>query len=830
MYVPYYNKFFGRIICQNIKAKIIRENSISYDIFKEETDKVRATNGSCDKDYLFTPDGEYCYKCDSENSYGMPGCKGKCSFSKKRDRALKCEGECKDGYIESSEGVCSPCQAVSKGCYKCHYDTEYPFDYIGIKRKRRFVCDYCEGGFIQAKSGECLDCEDLGLSKCTKCELNPLNNQSYICINCIEGFFVNETGQCQTCDSTYFQEKKKCIKCSNNIEGGIDNCKYCKSDGDGVICNECISGYILLTNNNSCLDIGKNKELQQFLNCNKLTMENNELRCSKCKERYTLVNTKGIKKCIYIKSLFDKNFEINYENYFYTINNGQKDIEDYIITKKNDYIYKRYKAFLPCQEAENLGKEDNPLYSCTKCYERNNITNNYISHTSPVRITEENSNVSYCISSENYEELYNCTEAIFKIKKGRVEYNCKECIKNYVLTRNRLTNNYYCQSMNATTKCIVLFCKTCNPFDGYICEECLPDYSINSLTGSCVKNTDVIPAVTWKDIYRLNMNGVKEINNRNIYGPSLTMRGITNSQINTGHAFMIFLTFQIKHGLRNLEGENDYNKIPAICEILNEVEKTDDDVTIVEYDCIGNQTADQDLTDYTLGNIEEEGNDNSLKKTNLKELVTELKSELGDLGELQKKQESIFTFEDLLKIVVFTMDTKIKNITADNYNFKFQINGQLNKDIATTEPISLKRELELAEVDNNTKANCVFNLRLNKVANLSCNLNVENHKDIKTFSFKTSTIYTDNKNNEIYLASFNDITLINSEKKESKDDNNNDKTIILIIIIASSVVGAALIALIIYCLIKRHKAVESDNKTNKKNNEKTVQLIDINGK
>ena len=62
MYIPYYNKFFDRIICQNIKAKIIRENSISYDIFKEATDKVKATNGICDKDYLFTPDGEYCYK------------------------------------------------------------------------------------------------------------------------------------------------------------------------------------------------------------------------------------------------------------------------------------------------------------------------------------------------------------------------------------------------------------------------------------------------------------------------------------------------------------------------------------------------------------------------------------------------------------------------------------------------------------------------------------------------------------------------------------------------------------------------------------------------
>ena len=378
--------------------------------------------------------------------------------------------------------------------------------------------------------------------------------------------------------------------------------------------------------------------------------------------------------------------------------------------------------------------------------------------------------------------------------------------------------------MNATTKCIVLFCKTCNQFNGYICEECLPDYSINSLTGSCVKNTEVIPAVTWKDIYRLNMNGVKEINNRNIYGPSLIMRGITSSQINTGHAFMIFLTFQIKHGLRNLEGENEYNKIPAICEVLNGVERKDDDINIVEYDCIGNQEIDQDLTDFTLGNIEEEDNYNSLKKTNLKELVTELKSKMEDLGELQQKQKSLFTFEDLLKIIVFKMDTKIKNISSDNYNFKININGQLNKEIVSTKPISLKRELELVEVD--TKANCVFNLRLNKIADLSCDLNLENHKDIKTFSFKTSTIYTDNNSHEIYLAGFNDITLINSEKKENKE--NSEDNIILIIIIACSIVGAVLIALGIYCLIKRCKRTKSENETNK-NNEKAVQLVNIHG-
>ena len=50
------------------------------------------------------------------------------------------------------------------------------------------------------------------------------------------------------------------------------------------------------------------------------------------------------------------------------------------------------------------------------------------------------------------------------------------------------------------------------------------------------------------------MNGEKIINNKYFYGPTLIMRGITSSQINTRHAFLIYLTFQIKnipHGKRN---------------------------------------------------------------------------------------------------------------------------------------------------------------------------------------------------------------------------------------------------------------------------------------
>ena len=383
---------------------------------------------------------------------------------------------------------------------------------------------------------------------------------------------------------------------------------------------------------------------------------------------------------------------------------------------------------------------------------------------------------------------------------------------------NKVTNTYYCLSNNATTKCVVLYCKTCNPYDGYICDECLPDYTKESLTGYCVKKTEVIPAVTWKDIYRLNMNGVKEINNRNIYGPSLNMRGITSSQINSRHAFLIYLTFQIKHGLRSLQGENGDIRMPAICEIVESVDETDDDVNMVDYECIGNQTIDQDLTNYALGNIEEGDNANSLKKSNLNELVNEIKEDLGDLALLEKKTESTFTYDDLLKIIIFKMDHKVNNITANEFKFQIKIDGTLNKDIVQTPPITLVREFELSEIE--TKANCKFTIELNKVANLNCDLNVENHKDIKTFSFKTSTVYTDDESNEIYLAKLNDIVLINNEEEE-----DDDKTVIIIIIVVCCVVAAAGIGVGIYFLVKKLKAKKAEDNINdlKVNNENVVQ-------
>ena len=107
---------------------------------------------------------------------------------------MKCDSGCKTGYIESSEGVCSSCSAINKGCHECHYDEEYPIDYKGIHKKRRFVCDYCEEGYIQFSSGECKNCQDIGLKNCLKCELDS-NDDNYKCIQCQENYFINDYGE-----------------------------------------------------------------------------------------------------------------------------------------------------------------------------------------------------------------------------------------------------------------------------------------------------------------------------------------------------------------------------------------------------------------------------------------------------------------------------------------------------------------------------------------------------------------------------------------------------------------------------------------------------------
>ena len=105
-------------------------------------------------------------------------------------------------------------------------------------------------------------------------------------------------------------------------------------------------------------------------------------------------------------------------------------------------------------EVENLGTEENPLYSCTKCF--NDL---YYSLDSKLKITEEYSKLSYCLDYK--ESLGSCIEASYKIKDGKEIYNCTTCDKYNRLVYNRSSHTYYCEY--TSTKCSVLYCQKCNP-------------------------------------------------------------------------------------------------------------------------------------------------------------------------------------------------------------------------------------------------------------------------------------------------------------------------------------------------------------------------------
>ena len=332
---------------------------------------------------------------------------------------------------------------------------------------------------------------------------------------------------------------------------------------------------------------------------------------------------------------------------------------------------------------------------------------------------------------------------------------------------------------------------------------------------------DKVPSIIWKDIYKLKMNGVKTINDTEIHGPTINLRGISNSGIVNKHTFNIYLIFQkINNALRNLEEDEENEiKLPAICELGESNEETSEEFKLVDYECIGEQSSEH-LTNYKLVNIEEGNNQDSLKESNLNELVSEIKDNKGELQNLESVEESGYTQEKLNKIVIFKTERKITRINADDYKFNFKINGNLNKEITSGES-TINQELELNEIDK--KANCKFTKGNNKLATIGCELNVENYKNIKEFSFKTSWINT--PNNEIYLSNFNDIILTNSKEKEDDDDNSW----VIAVSVICAIVAAFGIGFGIYFILKKRKLQTNNigSEVDVKSSEKINEVDDV---
>ena len=531
-YISYCSRLYQRRICQNYRENVVKRNELPVEIYEEETDYLPIDgNGLCGKNQ-FNPYKNKCFNCDNKN-VGMMGCKGECSFSLERSSILLCESECKEEFIESSPGICEPCENINEGCNQCEYTTNYPSNYFGIKRKRRFQCKNCMDGYALSLEKKCVKCSEVGLKNCEKCIMNETKGY-FICSTCSEHYFLNEAGKCQKCVIDKELLNGKCVVCDDTDQGGIENCLLCKKkqDENKLLCRECKEGFILYKERNICLNRA-DSGLTKFDSCLELIMEDGKYVCSRCKHEFSLLKEDGETKCIYTYLLDIQNYI--YDLYYSTMN------------------YSLEYDVIPCHETENLGTNVEPKYSCNKCYdvfEDDELNNFYFLYYYsiymdnieaiygydyygdlstkerhyeylPVKVYDENIKTSYCILPIiNGFKVENCLEATMKFDNKTI-YQCTKCMDVAYPKYDKDLKIFYC-SYNKKTKgsCLVKFCKDCINGNNYFCSSCFNnDYEVNPYTGSCVKKTKEVPAITWKDIFRLVLNGHKPINGNTLFGP-----------------------------------------------------------------------------------------------------------------------------------------------------------------------------------------------------------------------------------------------------------------------------------------------------------------------
>ena len=347
------------------------------------------------------------------------------------------------------------------------------------------------------------------------------------------------------------------------------------------------------------------------------------------------------------------------------------------------------------------------------------------------------------------------------------------------------SNLFHCTNYSKYD-CLVKNCKTCQKNNNYFCEICNPPYEPDSITGSCMKRNEKIPSIIWKAIYGLKTNQIHSINGKNYYGPSLILRGITISQINEGHTFSFYLSFELEKLFRNLQNIEKIKKVPMICEITEGVDESEDEVKIVEYNCFGNITQDES-EELTFENSDTF----KIEEDYLKNIGKLMPCNLDDMNLSDIREEnhiSQFSLAQFLKTSIFSLN-ETKNQTSNSYNFIFTLKGKIKGNLDSN-GINEALDIYFDEIDKKDKCNLI--IEKNKTASLNCNINLTEYSNYSVFSFKVSN-YEDN-NNIIDLSLVNNIYLnkLSEEKKEGKDN-----TLLYILLGA----GAACLILIISTII-----------------------------
>lgn len=117
-------------------------------------------------------------------------------------------------------------------------------------------------------------------------------------------YILDEEGHCNYCECNSFIFEKKCIKCNDVNQRGIEGYYHCNIYGNRTSCDSCDEGYILLTNNDTCLKISENYELKKYDKYLEITLDNNSFHCLKCRDNhYSILKMKNKSICIYLPEL-----------------------------------------------------------------------------------------------------------------------------------------------------------------------------------------------------------------------------------------------------------------------------------------------------------------------------------------------------------------------------------------------------------------------------------------------------------------------------------------------------------------------------------------------
>jgi hypothetical protein len=108
----------------------------------------------------------------------------------------------------------------------------------------------------------------------------------------------------------------------------------------------------------------------------------------------------------------------------------------------------------------------------------------------PVKIIDEENKINYCFQSNV--ETENCAEATYKVIEGKEIYNCTVCLKGYDINYNLESDVNYCTKK--PMKCLVHFCKECEPDNNYFCSKCLTsEYEICEICCTNKRDTYFLP-------------------------------------------------------------------------------------------------------------------------------------------------------------------------------------------------------------------------------------------------------------------------------------------------------------------------------------------------